>query len=144
MKSILILGSVRAAWINQCPTVTCSEDAVATDDDDWCLKISLETNEPKGTTVSIRECIGENKPFCDWGLPGRGAKEVWPYSIEYLRNTQGTIKNFDGSTKILGKCLSYSEYYGRGELYPGWKCLIDLDCHSKKCSKGICIGRVEG
>ena len=54
MKSILILGSVRAAWINQCPTVTCSEDAVATDDHDWCLKISLETNEPKGTTVSIR------------------------------------------------------------------------------------------
>lgn len=84
--SILFIPSISSEWVSSCPAITCSDENVATDDDDWCVKIDLDENAPQQTTITIRECIGESKPFCDWFLPGKASKGVWPYSIDYLKD----------------------------------------------------------
>lgn len=42
------------------------------------------------------------------------------------------------------RCVTADIMYGRTQLYPGWSCLLDLDCASKKCFQGKCIGRQAG
>ena len=51
---------------------------------------------------------------------------------------------FDGDFIDMGHCIDSNQFYGRTELYAGWPCLLDMDCHSKKCVKGVCIGKQEG
>jgi hypothetical protein len=106
------------------------------------LRINLDKEDPQKTTIKIRQCIGETKPFCDWGVPGKIERSVWPYNLKYLSNKQGNMNFFDGEFIKEGRCIDANEYYGRTELYPGWSCLLDMDCHSKKCQYGTCIGRI--
>jgi len=77
-------------------------------------------------------------------LPGNIEKNIWPYDLDYLMSRQGSMNFFDGEFINMGRCIDSNEAYGRTELYPGWSCLLDMDCHSKKCVKGVCIGKVEG
>ena len=86
MFKYISMSAVSATWIGQCPNIICSDQDVATDEDDWCLRINLDTEIPAKSTIQTRQCIGETKPFCDWGIPGNVEKSVWPYSIEYLLN----------------------------------------------------------
>jgi hypothetical protein len=65
---------------------------------------------------------------------------IWPFVQTDL--TGNTKLNFYGpGIYHEARCVDENEFYGRSELYPGWKCLIDLDCHSNKCVKGKCIGK---
>ena len=44
---------------------------------------------------------------------------------------------------IVARCVDADTVYNRGNLHPGFPCLMDLDCHSKRCFAGRCSGRLE-
>ena len=137
LLGIFIIEPLLGKDIETCPMITCS-DEYATDEpgDDWCVRINWEEHEPRNSTVIIRECQGVTKFYCDWGLPKINEKMMWPFDQRVLSNFR-KLNLFDG-TRYEGKCLNTDQFFGRTQLYPGWDCLIDLDCHSKKCLKGIC------
>ena len=105
MLILLLLNSVCASWISSCPTVTCSDTEVATDDDDWCVRINLDKESPRKSTVQIRQCVGETKSFCDWGMPGNIEKNIWPYDIDSLMSRQGSMNFFDVEFIHMGRCV---------------------------------------
>ena len=43
---------------------------------------------------------------------------------------------------MVARCVDADTVYNRGNLHPGFPCLIDLDCHSKRCFAGRCSGRL--
>lgn len=78
---ILIFAGTTATYIDSCPKVTCSEENFATDDpdNDWCVRVNVDEEDPKRTTVTIRECLGNVKQFCEWGVPGFHETFAWPF-----------------------------------------------------------------
>jgi len=62
---------------------------------------------------------------------------VWPYDAKKLTGTE-QLEFFGSEKKFEARCIDANEFYGRSQLYPGWKCLLDMDCASKKCVKGVC------
>lgn len=65
----------------------------------------------------------------------------WPFSADALVNTKKP-KLFNDKY-MTARCVDANQAFGRSQLRAGWKCLSDLDCHSKKCWKGACAGRLE-
>ena len=82
--------------------------------------------------------------FCNWGIPSMNDKMIWPYSPKSLTLKEPINLFNDGKIVHEARCIDADEFYGRLSLYPGWPCLIDMDCSSKKCLKGVCAGRLSG
>ena len=102
--------------------------------------MNFDQAAPNSTTVTIRECKGFRKRFCNYAQAGKNAQMIWPFVQTDL--TGNTKLNFYGpGIYHEARCLDENEFYGRSELYPGWNCLIDLDCHSNKCVKSKCVGK---
>ena len=68
--------------------MTCSAEDYATDDDDWCVRVNYDEEAPRQTTVKIRECLGEHKVFCEWGIPGLNQKMLWPFTAQVLADSE--------------------------------------------------------
>ena len=126
--------------------VSCSDEDYANDepDNDWCVRVNWDEERPMNTTVRLRECHGEQKVYCDWGYPGNNEKMIWPYNAATLSERSDRVQNMFNGNRFEAKCITPNQYFKRTQLYPGWKCLIDLDCHSKKCVRGVCIGKGPG
>ena len=67
---------------------------------------------------------------------------AWPYHASVLTGA-AFLDFYKGDLQFEGRCVDGNNYYDRTDLYPGWKCLTDMDCASKKCREGKCIGRKE-
>ena len=39
---------------------------------------------------------------------------------------------------VEARCVTEDTYFERGSLYPGYPCIMDLECASKQCSYGFC------
>ena len=62
----LFAKSVNAIAVSRCPNVACSDTNYATDEDDWCLRVNFDKALPSQTVVTIRECKGFTKRFCNY------------------------------------------------------------------------------
>lgn len=133
---------VRAQRIESCPTIECKEREFAIDSDDWCVRVNFdEVDSLQQSTVKIRKCLGPQKQYCEWGLPDFHQKFAWPFSPKGLVGE--TKEELFGSKQVLeAKCVDANRLYHRTKLHAGWPCLLDLDCHSKKCWRGRCAGRL--
>ena len=145
MKTYLIsflisLHSIKCILVPRCPLLECEDKDFATDEDDWCVRINIDEQKPAYTTVKIRECLGNTKHFCDYSKPD--LKEmVWPFNQKVLTE-RDKLFFFHSNNRFEAKCIDSNEYFNRGNLYAGWKCIRDMDCHSKKCYQGVCQGRI--
>ena len=74
--NVLVDGSK----IQRCPRIECSDDDVATDEDDWCLRVNYFDERAKDTTVQMRRCTGAKKGFCEWGMPNLHNRFIWPFN----------------------------------------------------------------
>ena len=139
---VVLVGNANATLVPSCPKVSCPNTDWATDLDDWCVRVNIDEEFPALSTVKIRECLGDTKVFCEWSLPGNNQRMIWPYDARKLTRNE-RLSFFGTDKKFEAKCVDANTYYGRGQFYPGWKCLLDMDCASKKCVKGVCVGRLE-
>lgn len=66
---------------------------------------------------------------------------AWPYYAKVLTGAWD-LDYFKGGFHFEARCVDANNYYDRTDLYPGWGCLTDMDCASKKCKDGVCVGRL--
>ena len=95
-----------------CPKLDCPDDSFATDDDDWCVRVNIDEQKPAKTTVQIRECLGDTKIYCDWGVPGLNEKMMWPFEASDLTNNQ-RLSVYGRDKRMEAKCVTADIVYGR-------------------------------
>ena len=143
--AICTIDIVAAIKVRSCPRLDCDYQQVASDvdGDDWCMRVNYFDSIASEAVVQIRKCNGTRKTFCEWGMPHLHDKFIWPFHQETLVERRNP-ESYDPDTRYEAKCVDANTFYGRNHFYPGWSCLIDMDCHSKKCVAGRCAGRLEG
>ena len=63
------------------------------------------------STVTIRECHGETKYYCDWGIPGLNSKMMWPYDVGVI--TEATKQDLFTGKRYEAKCINANQYFKR-------------------------------
>lgn len=43
------------------------------------MRVNFDEEKPNLTTVTIRECKGNTKLFCNYARPGSADKMIWPF-----------------------------------------------------------------
>lgn len=75
----IIIQVATCIKVRSCPKIECDENAVATDSDDWCVRVNYFDSRAGEATVQIRKCNGTRKAFCEWGMPHMHHKFIWPF-----------------------------------------------------------------
>lgn len=109
---LFLLALTSALKIESCPKIECTEEDVATDEDDWCMRVNYFDNAAAQTTVQIRRCSGPTKGFCEWGAPHLHQKFIWPFNQRSLAG-KDDIELFDPNKRYEAKCVDASTYFGR-------------------------------
>ena len=104
--AVLLLqpSGVSASRISSCPRISCNASEFATDKDDWCVRANIDEQDPSRSTVTIRECLGEEKVYCEWGMPGFIDKFYWPYASNVLGGTK--LDLYTDRVPYEAKCLT--------------------------------------